>query len=190
MTGWLGIANLIATVVVILLAPIIALWVGGRLERRRERERLKLLVFGTLIQTRHDPVSPEAVKHLNLIDLIFADDRGVRDAWSQYYAVLSDGRLQNDAGFAIRDDRKVNLLRVMAESMGYGTQISTSDLLRTYVPNSELERQHLEMLERQLRLRDALAERNRRQTTGSPASSPEDEPSPGGQEREPSSEEQ
>ena len=55
--------------------------------RNRENDRrsqVKLILFGTLMQERANIASREGVRALNLIDVAFFDDRGVRDAWAEY----------------------------------------------------------------------------------------------------------
>ena len=48
------------------------------------RSQVKLILFGTLMQERANIASREGVGALNLIDVAFFDDRGVRDAWAEY----------------------------------------------------------------------------------------------------------
>ena len=52
-SDWILILNGVA----ILFAPIVALWVGGILQRRSEAFTTKLTVFGTLIGLRHEQPS-------------------------------------------------------------------------------------------------------------------------------------
>jgi hypothetical protein len=136
------------------------------LGRRKEAKRMKLVLMGTLLQNRHDPITPEAVRHLNLIDLVFVREPDVREAWSRYYTVLSDHRLNNEVGFALREDRRNDLLRIMTVSLGYRHQITTSDLLRTYAPSALVDQQEIDMLERRLKLFALRAEMARQQAAG------------------------
>ncbi len=78
----------------IVLAPIVALWIGGILQRRSETHRSKLTLFGTLVGLRHEPLSTDAIRALNLIDAVFADDPAVREAWTRYYAALNDASME------------------------------------------------------------------------------------------------
>jgi hypothetical protein len=126
--------NILATVAAIVLAPLITLWIGGKLQRREEQRRVKLTLLGTLIGLRHDPVHADVVRALNLIDVAFVEDFLVRDAWTRYYASLTDQQLQNPAGWAVREERRRDLLSAMVESVKWKGKISTADILRTYTP--------------------------------------------------------
>jgi hypothetical protein len=149
--------NIFATVLAVLAAPLVALWIGGILQRRAARRNEKLSILGVLLSLRHLPLSPEAVKPLNLIDAVFADDREVREAWSRYYAVLSDPRNNSPAGWAQWDEKKRELIAVMARSVGLGKAITTSDILRTYQPTFTAKTERLAMLDLDIRLAQAEA---------------------------------
>jgi len=62
-------------------APVDAAHVAASLQEASERTRLKLWVFGTVMQNRHFLGEVECVKAPNLIDTVFHDSPGVRDAW-------------------------------------------------------------------------------------------------------------
>ena len=92
--GWklsdiVALCNLAATVAAIVAAPLIALWIAGVLARREGVRREKLEVLRTMLSLRHQPLSPEVFRALNLIDAVFVDDASVRNAWSQYLAAVS-----------------------------------------------------------------------------------------------------
>ena len=101
-SDWILIVNGIA----IVLAPIVALGVGGILQRRSDVNKTKLTVFGTLIALRHDPLSVESTRALNLIDAAFADNSRVREAWTRYYTVLNDQSMNAAPGYSIREGEK------------------------------------------------------------------------------------
>ncbi|HUB46234.1 MAG TPA: DUF6680 family protein, partial [Acetobacteraceae bacterium] len=80
--------NVLATVAAVIAAPIIALRVQSKLQYRADREREKVTIFAMLLSRRHELGSPEVIRSLNLIDVVFADHDGVREAWSRYYAAV------------------------------------------------------------------------------------------------------
>src|SRR4051812_39795697 len=86
--------NIGVTSVGVLLAPLVALWIGGILQHRAQRRQEKLALLGNLLSVRHTPYTPEAVRPLNMIDAVFSTDQDVREAWSRYFAALNDGRNQ------------------------------------------------------------------------------------------------
>jgi hypothetical protein len=154
----IAIANIVATVLAVLGAPIIALWIGGILQTRTERRREKLRVLSQLLALRHEPSSLEGFRTLNMIDAVFADDLRVREAWSRYYAALNDPNLQNPPGYSARDEKRRELLIEIVRSLGLENTISTSDLLRAYMPNLAVEIDYLAAWERIKRREDLKAE--------------------------------
>jgi hypothetical protein len=160
--AWISIASIVVTVLAILAAPIAALWISGRLQKRNTQEDAKLRLFSTLIETRHDALAPDAVRALNSIDLVFVNDRSVREAWSKYYVAIVDENLNNQVGFRIREERRRDLLLSMIKAMNMSDRISTTDLLRTYTPVLVGDLTYIGMLERAAtiaRLREELRQR-------------------------------
>jgi hypothetical protein len=149
--------NIAVTFLGVILAPLVALWIGGILQRRAQRHHEKLHLLGVLLSLRHSPLTVDAVKPLNMIDVVFADDREVREAWSRYFAALSDSRNQNPAGWAQWEEKKRDLILAMARSVGLGKEITTSDVLRTYQPNFVGKQERLSMLDTDIRLAQAEA---------------------------------
>jgi len=109
--------------------------ISGRLQQRTETKNAKLRIFGTLVATRHDPTQQDTLRSLNLIDVVFADDFNVREAWSAYYAVLSDGNLNNPIGWSIREEKRRALLLEMTRALSLQQKVSLSDILRSYMPS-------------------------------------------------------
>lgn len=154
--------NAIATFFAVMLAPLVALWIGGILQKRSELAKQKLTILGVLISFRHDPLAPEAIRSLNLIDAVFADDRKIREAWTKYFAVLNDGVLNNPVGYSLREEKRRELLLAMVEAVNLSDKISSADLLRTYTPQTIGYQNLINYWDQQLRLEQlekVLAER-------------------------------
>jgi hypothetical protein len=143
-SDWILLLNGIA----ILLAPVVALRVGGILQRRSDAQKSKLTLFGTLIALRHTPLSTELIRALNLIDAVFADDPVVREAWTQYLTALNNQSLNTDVGLAIREDKRHNLLLQIVKALKLSRKISSADLLRIYTPTFVAEDTRVAWLER------------------------------------------
>lgn len=75
------ILNLIAIVVI----PIVAVLIGQYLQNRAEIRKDKMQIFKTLMTSRIYGWTQESVHCLNIIDIVFADDKTVRDAWKDLY---------------------------------------------------------------------------------------------------------
>jgi hypothetical protein len=137
--------------IAILLAPIVALQIGGILQRRSDAQKAKLTLFGTLIALRHDTLSVESTRALNLIDAVFVDDPAVREAWTRYYTALNDPNMNIGPGVSIREERRRDLLLEMVKTLKLTRKISSADLLRTYLPTFVAENTHVGILERMQR---------------------------------------
>jgi hypothetical protein len=165
LTNLIEIANIVATIAAVLAAPVVALWIGSKLQRRSEARKSKLALLATLVATRHDPISLDAIRALNLIDVTFVDDLKVREAWSKYYSVLVDSGSLNDITGTIplqRESRRALLLE-MIKSVNWEGKISTADIIRAYAPVAFNEQTQIDFMERRLKLsnlKQQLADRN------------------------------
>lgn len=135
-------------------APITAARIAETLRRDSaaadERRRLRLHVFATLMSERKTLWSPEAVRTLNLIDVVFHDSRPVRDAWAELFASYDSNRRVPEH---IQDERANKLLLAMAADLGLADGLRPDDLTRVYFPQTLWERAQIEMLERRAYLR-------------------------------------
>jgi hypothetical protein len=148
MSDTIAIFNIVATVFAVLAAPIVALWIGGILQHRAQRRQEQLALLEILLSLRHRPFSADNFKALNSIDAVFARNRNVREAWSKYFSALNDGNLNNPPGWAIREEKRRDLMTSIISSLGLARQISTSDLLRTYSPTVVVQEETLAIWER------------------------------------------
>jgi hypothetical protein len=151
----IAIANVVATVLAVLLAPIVALWINGIIQRRANERADKVRILGILLSLRHQPLSADTVRSLNLIDVAFAKDRPVREAWSRYYATLNDASLNALPGPTIREEKRRDLILEIARAVGLASHISTADVLRAYGPTFVAKQDELTMLDVDIRLADA-----------------------------------
>jgi hypothetical protein len=154
----IAIYSIAATVAAIIAAPIVAMWAGGWIQNKREERKEKINLLGILLSMRHNPLSPENFKALNMIDAVFANDRAVREAWSKCYAALNDGSLQNSPGYAIREDKRRDLMTAIIKVLKLEKKISTSDLLRAYAPTVITEIETLAVWDRIKKREDLRAE--------------------------------
>ena len=75
------ILNLIAIIII----PIIAVIIGQWLQTCSEKRKDKMHIFKTLMTSRVYGWTQESVYCLNIIDIVFADDKKVRNAWKDLY---------------------------------------------------------------------------------------------------------
>jgi hypothetical protein len=151
----IAIWNIVATVIAVVAAPVIALWIGGILQTRANTRRQQIELLSILLSLRHRPLLPENFTAMNSIDAVFADSAKVRDAWTKYYTALNDPNLNVPTGYAIREEKRRDLLTAIVSYLGLEKKITTTDLLRTYTPSAVIEMDHLEIWER-IKLREDL----------------------------------
>ena len=127
-----AIASLVINVIAILAAPIIAVWVGQRLQDRAEKRKDKMAVFKAIMTDRYG-WSRETVLALNSIPIVFSGDKPVRDSWKEYYRLLciQDPNLMEQKQ---RNEALYSLLGEMAIVLGYETSINWNDIQNPYIP--------------------------------------------------------
>jgi hypothetical protein len=124
----------LGTTIALILGPVIAvimtLWYQARSEKQTAKQRL----FAVLMANRSpNPPTTDWVNGLNLIDVVFQDDRTVVGKWHELYDAMNHPPLQ------INTQRmghlRIELLSEMAVSLGYG-RLSQTDIDRFYKPQS------------------------------------------------------
>ena len=86
------ILNLIAIVVI----PIAAVLIGQHLQNRAEIRKDKMQIFKTLMTSRIYGWTQESVHCLNIIDIVFADDKTVRDGKIYMTSIAFKTRTQHN----------------------------------------------------------------------------------------------
>ena len=82
---WYKILNIIA----LLLVPIVAVIVGQKLQERAKKREDKMKIFKVLMTSRGLGWSQDMVEALNIIDVVFADDVAVINQWRLYTTLIS-----------------------------------------------------------------------------------------------------
>lgn len=118
-------------------------------ENANEKRRMKLFVFTTLMQERGAYYSTEAVKAFNLIDVVFNENRVVRDAWADFLNLLSRDNVPDHA----KSEKFQKLLSSMAMDIGLIDGLRIDDLNRCYFPTAMVQEEHIRILQRQLILK-------------------------------------
>lgn len=120
-------------ILAVIVAPIVAVWIGQKLQDRAEKRKDKMAVFKAVMTYRYG-WSQEAVLALNSIPIVFAEDKSVRERWKEYYKQLC---VQNPDQMQIkqRTDALYKLIESMAITLGYKETISWEDIQNPYIPN-------------------------------------------------------
>jgi len=121
--------NLIAIIIIPIAAVLIAQWLQNRAEKRKD----KMQIFKALMTSRIYGWTPESVNALNVIDIVFANDKSVRAAWKD----LSDKYNVQDPDEQERKKIKhaeYKLLEAIANALGYKDKITWETIQNPYMP--------------------------------------------------------
>ena len=114
----------VATILAVILGPIIALWIQRGLDKWREADKRRLEVFKSLMTYRGTRLAPAFVQALNLIDLEFKGkrDKPVLDAWKELQDHYSEWGQKSESDAAAQssmlNDRALELLSTLLVNMG------------------------------------------------------------------------
>jgi len=122
----------LAIIIATLVGPIMAVQAQKAVEAIREKRHRKTYLFEQLMATRGSRVSPEHVRALNMIDLVFYGDRIfgisrskkeqlVLDAWKEYLDHLNNKAADEHLSLWVAqgDELFTNLLFAMSQDIGY-----------------------------------------------------------------------
>lgn len=129
------ILNLIA----IFIIPVVAVIVGQHLQNRAEKIRNdKMHIFKVLMTSRIYGWTQESVHCLNIIDIVFADDKKVRDAWKDLYDKYC---VENPDETQIKkiQNAQYKLLETMTNSLGYKDKVTWETIQNPYIPKGMLQ---------------------------------------------------
>ena len=114
-------------------------------ERLDERQKRKLYLFSMLMQERTQIASENAVRALNLIDVVFNESREVREAWSELFLAFHMKPLLQH----VIDERLRKLLGAIAKDVGLADELRSDDLGRVYFPIVQAQEQFIKDMQRQ-----------------------------------------
>ena len=127
--------NLLAIIVM----PIVAVLIGQWLQNRSEKRKDKMYIFKTLMTSRIYLWTEESIHALNLIDVIYSKDETVRSAWAKLLEAYSSAE-QSDLMAKKRQDLMYKLLEKMAKTLGYKEEITLETIQNPYVPKALTDR--------------------------------------------------
>lgn len=120
-------------IVAIIFAPVISVIIGQRLQDRAKRRQDKMEIFKALMSSRVYGWTNASVYALNIIDVVFADDKQVRAQWKAYYDKLCVGNPTEEDLKRIETE-KCKLLEEISKSLGYKGKITWETIQNPYVP--------------------------------------------------------
>ena len=148
--GWSLTLNDILTTLAILFGPVIGVFFTRSLDRRREYQSRRYYLFATLMRTRRQPVSPEHVGALNLVEIEFAKDERVRLAWKEYMKHLGTEhhrRLEETVSVTNSTEETENRNKKFWERIGTEREKLRSRLIYQMAKSLNFDVEQLEILE-------------------------------------------
>ena len=135
------IMTIINTLAVIAI-PIMSVVVAHHLQNRAEKRKDKLNVFKTLMMSRTG-WTVESVRALNIIDIVFADDKNVRARWKEYYDKLC---VENPTETELKKIKTTQdkLLEAMAVSLGYKDKVTWETIQNPYIPKGMVDAEQMQ----------------------------------------------
>ena len=121
------------TLAALIIIPIVAVVIAQWLQNRSEKRKDKMQIFKTLMTSRIYGWTPDSVNALNIIDIVFSDDKKVRAAWKD----LNDKyRVTNPDQQHLKkiENAQYKLLEAMANSLGYKEKITWETIQNPYMP--------------------------------------------------------
>ena len=130
------ILNLIAIIVI----PIVAVLIGQHLQNRAEIRKDKMHIFKVLMTSRIYGWTQESVHCLNIIDIVFSDDKKVRNAWKDLYDKYC---VQNPDETQLKkiQNAQYKLLDTMASSLGYKDKVTWETIQNPQIPEGMIRQQ-------------------------------------------------
>ena len=124
------ILNLIAIIVI----PILAVLIGRWLQTCSEKRKDKMQIFKILMTARIYGWTVDSVHALNIIDIVFANDKKVRAAWKdlndKYHVTNPD-----DQQLKKIEQAQYKLLEAISNSLGYKNKITWETIQNPYIPD-------------------------------------------------------
>ena len=119
----------VVNIAALIIVPIAAVLIGQLIQDRSEKRKDKMEIFKILMMTRYNWTA-ESVRALNIIDVVFAKDAKVRNAWKSCYDIvcLPSYSVQQ---LNLAQDK---LLEAMATSLGYKSSITWETIQNPYYP--------------------------------------------------------
>ena len=128
------ILNLIALIIV----PIIAVMIGQYLQDRAKKREDKMDIFKALMTSRAFGWTNASVYALNTIEIVFANNKAVLQQWKVYYDKLCIEKPTETDLKKIQTERD-KLIETIAKSLGYKNKITWETIQNPYIPKGMID---------------------------------------------------
>ena len=128
----------VLNIIALILVPILAVIVGQKLQDRAQKRNDKMQIFKILMTSRIFGWTNESVQAMNLIDIVFSDDKDVRKQWKVCFDKMCVENPTETELSKIKIERE-KLLETMAKSLGSKDIITWESIQNPYIPKGMTE---------------------------------------------------
>ncbi len=121
------------TILALVTGPIIAVLISIWIQNRKEKRQNQMNVFSTLIIHKYNQIGHENIQALNLVDIVFKDNKEVRKLRKELFdLILVDNKELEDARKGQIETKRKELIQEMAKVLGY--KVSILDFDKIFFP--------------------------------------------------------
>lgn len=128
----------IINIIALIIIPVIAVVIGQKLQVCSQKRNDKMQIFKTLMTSRIFGWTNESVQAMNLIDVVFANDKAVRKQWKICFDKMCVENPTDTDLSKIKLERE-KLLEAMAKSLGYKDIITWESIQNPYIPKGMID---------------------------------------------------
>ncbi len=133
----------VVNIIALITIPIISVLIGQWLQIRSEKRKDKMQIFKVLMTSRIYGWTTDSVHALNIIDIVFADDRRVREAWKDLFDKYCVSNPDQQHLIKVQQ-AQYKLIEEIAKSLGYKDKITWETIQNPYVPNGMAQKMEAE----------------------------------------------
>lgn len=128
----------IINTIALIIIPVLAVVIGQKLQVRSQKRNDKMQIFKILMTSRIFGWTNESVQAMNLIDVVFADDKAVRKQWKICFDKMCVENPTDTDLSKIKLERE-KLLEAMAKSLKYKDIITWESIQNPYIPKGMID---------------------------------------------------
>ena len=117
-----------------LIAALLSVILSQHLQSKSKKREDKLRILIDLMISRIYGWTASSVHSMNIIDIIFADSKNVKDAWHKYFNLC---KINNPSEAQSKDIEiaKNKLIEEIANDLGYKDKVTWDEIQSVYIPN-------------------------------------------------------
>lgn len=115
-------------ILAVIISPIIAVLITKYLQNKENKRKDKIEIFKILMTGRIYGWDIASVHALNIIEIVFSEDKNVISQWKNYYNATCTDDYQNIK------IQQTKLLEEIGKTLGYKDKISWESIEKPYIP--------------------------------------------------------